>query len=154
MNLKQTTTVAFAISTLIGLAGAAHGQGVAPPPEVAQVADTWIGYTDNDLSLYRLTLHKDGSGTCAFVFVRNPALLYEVTEWRLDEYDINISLKPIDETAEPISITGETTGWLLRLKVAGEGWDRDLKMYRESDFDTILKKLKDRMQKPRADDGR
>ena len=118
-------------------------------PTMEKIADTWIGFNEDDLYYYRLTLNTNGTGICANTFVNDPARLYRVTQWDLNGYNIGISLEPIDANAEPIWMKGETTGWHLNLKIGGKTlkWKRDLKMYRESDANEKYERVKARMQK-------
>ena len=117
-------------------------------PTVDNIAHTWIGFNEDDLYYYRLTLNTNGTGICANTFVNDPARLYSVTHWTLNGYNIDISLKPIDANAEPIWMKGKTAGGRLNLEIGGKTlkWKRKLKMYIESDVHDKYEKVKARME--------
>ncbi len=144
MSRRVTISVVAALAAGL-IAYFVYARSVVPPPKVDAIADTWIGFTKDDLNLYRLTLRSDGTGVCAFTFVREPALAYEVTAWKLSGYNVEIVLKPIDPSAEPIRMKGQTAGWHLNLNVSGTGWNRDLKMYRESEVESAYERIHQRM---------
>jgi hypothetical protein len=144
---KRILLVALVLLAAVAVSYLAYARSVVRPPKLEQIAASWIGYTEDDLSLFRLTLRKDGTGSCACTFVREPALLYDVSSWKLSGCSIDVTLKPIDPSAEPIHITGKTDGWHLNLNVQGKEWDRDLKMYNESDAQSAYRRLYDRMER-------
>ena len=133
---------------LIAFALAAH-EKIVPPPQIDKVADTWVGFTSDDVKYFRLTLNKMEPGMCAYTFVREPAELYRVTKWTLDDYAIDITLEPVDPNAEPIWMKGTTTGWHLNLEIGGKKlkWQRKLKLYRETDVLNAHERVKARMEK-------
>ena len=146
--MKRGIIIVAAVATCAAFVGyIVFARSPIDPPKIEELTDTWIGYTNDDLNFYRVTLRKDGTGLCAFVFVREPAQLYEITKWTIKGLDIKFTLKPIDADAEPIYMHGRADGWQLYLTVGGEGWARDLKLRRQSDVESALKRVTERMSK-------
>ena len=107
MKMKRKHLV-IAAGVVLAAHLVAHARSPVPPPTVDKIADTWIGFCEDDLYYYRLTLGANGTGMCANTFVREPAKLYRATKWTLDGYAIEIKLQPVDPEAEPIWMKGKT----------------------------------------------
>lgn len=148
-HLMVAAGVIFAVVCLV------YARSMAPHPTVDKIADTWVGFNEDDLSYFRLTLGTNGTGLCSSTFVREPAVLYRVTQWTLRGYDIEIMLQPIDAAAEPIWMKGSTAGWHLDLQIGGKTlkWKRKLKLYRESDVQAAHTRVKERMSLPEREGG-
>jgi hypothetical protein len=136
------------VLVVVVLSGTVHARSVAPPPQAKALAGTWIGLTGDDLTFFRLRLDEGGGGLCASTFVREAAVLYRVTRWSIQEYDIEIGLEPVDEKAESIFLRGTADGWQLYLTVGGTSgaWSRELKMRREEDMLARLERTRERMR--------
>ena len=145
--MKRKTLI-FSVVGLIHASFVGYATERVPHPKVEEIADTWIGFNEDDLYYYRLNLNTNGNGICASTFVRDPAKLYRVTEWTLDNYAIEIKLEPVDPKAEPIWMKGETAGLHLDLMSGGKElkWKRKIKLYRESDVIKAHERVKTRMR--------
>ena len=68
-------------------------------PVAPELSTTWVGWADK-LHYFRLQLAENGTGLCGFYEQVSPSpRLYRVTKWTLKDYDIELTLKPIDSDA-------------------------------------------------------
>jgi hypothetical protein len=148
MEVKQKHIVLAALGVMT-VAVIAYAKKIEPPATIDKVAGAWIGFNSDDVYYYRLILNTNGTGMCANTFVRNPAELYRVTKWTLEDYAIDITLEPVDSDAEPIWMKGTTTGGHLNLEIGGKNneWTRKLKLYRETEVLANYERVKARMEK-------
>jgi hypothetical protein len=153
MKIRSAIYVVVAFGVIAVVALTVYARSMAPHPTREQVADTWIGFTQDDLKLFRLSLDADGGGICGYTFVREPAKLYLVDGWTLSGYAIEINLIPVDQDAESIWMKGTTTGHRLNLEIGGNNlrWNRKLTMYRESEVTERREKIRHRMESYSAD---
>lgn len=114
----------------------------AGPPTVEQVANTWVGYTNDELMFFRLELNTNGSGRCAFVHLPDTCLYeygvkkYSIRKWGLDSGRIEFELQPTSTKDWPIYLKGMASGHMMHLEVgAPDGsWSRKLVMRPEGNF--------------------
>ena len=91
---------------------------------------------DDRLIFCRLELDSSGNGFCSTVFVQNPAQLYLVKKWTLEEFAINIELQRVDKETEPIYLKGLAGRSQLLLDMGGLGakWKRHLRLFNEQEM--------------------
>lgn len=114
-----------------------------------ELSTAWVGWADAS-HYFRLELKADGTGLCAlYERIRSSSRLYEVTKWTLKDYDIEITLKPIDADAWPVTMKGTAVWSSLRLELGDgrkNGWRAKSTFERESVIESAMESAKRRMQ--------
>jgi hypothetical protein len=81
--------------------------------------------------------------------LRSSSRLYEVTKWTLKGYDIELTLKPIDADAWPVTMKGKARLTALYLKLGDgrkNGWRVDATCKQEKFIESAMESAKTRMQ--------
>jgi len=121
-----------------------HNKSFRTPPNTEDLIGIWIGLTGDRTSFYRLDLRSDGTGLCTYELNGARTILYEITQWSLDGFSIDLELEPIDPDARAIYIRGSTTfNWLdveLDVEVGGID-DRSVQSMRLGREIQMLKKI-------------
>ncbi len=134
---------------LAAVAVPAYGHKRLPQPTASELATVWVGWAD-PLHYFRLQLTEDGTGLCGlYESIRSSTRLYEVTEWTLDGYDIEVTLEPIDPDAWPVTMKGTATRQWLYLKLGDgrrHGWRTKATLEPESLIESAMGSAKKRMQ--------
>jgi hypothetical protein len=111
---------------------------LANPPETKRFVGIWQGFSDNQLEFARLELKQNGTGLLAVSFLPDsPPDKYIVTKWSVKD-QLELSLKPAEPSAEPITIQNVKLGmdvlqFVLR-PVHGADWTCRLKLFNEKTF--------------------
>lgn len=123
------------------------------PPTASHLVGAWVGYDENGLNFCRLELNADGTGFFATTFVDDPAELHLVQEWSVNEFDIKLTLAPVDDKREPIYLRGGA-GWdRMKLEMGGIriGWKRELILVQEQPWLEKNKRVQERIEKYRKE---
>jgi hypothetical protein len=109
-----------------------------------EVAQAWVGISEDESEVVRLVLASDGTGRGAYVFADNPARGFEVTSWKYDPTKKTIVASLVDLSQNNIrSLDGTIVGTAMELTVRGDGWKRRYSLRREYDLQPKWQKLKD-----------
>ena len=149
MNIRSFIKVAVAVFAVVGVVFFAHASKRIPPSSMPELADAWVGWADS-MHYFRLELKTDGTGLCAlYQRSRRNSRLYHVTKWTLKDYDIEITLKPIDTDAWPVTMKGTAISSALRLELGDRrknGWRAKATFERESVIESAMESAQRRMQ--------
>jgi hypothetical protein len=149
MNIRAFTKVAVAVFSVFGIVYLAHASKRIPPSSMPELSAAWVGWADS-MHYFRLELKADGTGICAlYQRSRSDSRLYQVTKWTLKDYDIEITLKPIDADAWPVTMKGTAISSALRLQLGDgrkNGWRAKTTFERESVIESAMESAKRRMQ--------
>ena len=66
---------------------------VSPPPEKQYAAQSWVGFSSDDGYTIRLQLVPGGTGSGVVLYYNDPPELFEVSAWRLEDYDLHLSVR-------------------------------------------------------------
>jgi hypothetical protein len=127
----------------------AYGTTRVRQPTASELSTVWVGWVDS-LHYFRIQLSEDGTGLCGFYSrVISGSRLYEVTKWTLKGYDIELTLKPVDADAWPMTMKGTATPGSMHLKVSDgrkRGWRAEGTLEKESFVESAMESAKKRMQ--------
>lgn len=116
------------------------------PLTLEEVAQTWVGISEDELDCLRLVLAVDGTGRGAYVFTDSQAQRFEITSWKYDSKRMTIVATTLDHSERHIeTLSGTVVGWAMELTMAGEGWKRKVSLRPERDLQVKWEKLKKAM---------
>jgi hypothetical protein len=113
------------------------------PPHVKEdIAQPWIGISEDELDVVRLDLRPEGKGWGAYVFVDHQPQVFRITSWTLERYSIEIrgDLKDLEDRANN-TLKGTVVGFKMQLTMSGEGWRRKLWLRPENAIEPKLNEL-------------
>lgn len=103
------------------------------PLTVEEVAQAWVGLSAEELYLFRIELHADGTGAGGFVYAGEEPAIFRVTRWQYEKQGIDIQISPVSEEALGFdSLRGEIVGRAMELTFSGKGWKRRVSLRQES----------------------
>lgn len=149
INIRAFVKVTVAVLWAFGFVILAHASTRIPPSTMPELSGAWVGWADT-MHYFRLELKADGTGLCALYLRSNSkSRLFEVTKWTLKDYDIEITLKPIDSDAWPVTMKGTAISSALRLQLGDgrkDGWRAKTTFERERVIESAMENAKRRMQ--------
>jgi hypothetical protein len=85
-----------------------------------------------------LELDADGTGYLAISYLpQEPARLYRVKTWTLQNFDIAVDVRPIDASAEPVTLSGSYRGlFALEMELRGASWTRRLTLFNSKTYNS------------------
>lgn len=111
-----------------------------------EVAQVWIGLSEDELYVFRLALERDGTGTAGYVFSDEEPELFRITSWSYEGKRIEIALAPVSSSSTDIeTLSGTLVGVAMKLTMEGRGWKRRLFLRPERDLEHRWEKLKGTM---------
>jgi hypothetical protein len=136
------------IIALVGAVFLAYATTKPRQATVSELSTTWVAWAS--MSYLRIELREDGTGLCGFHDRTgdNTPKLHEITKWPLKDYNIEITLKPIDAGWQ-MSMSGTATPTQLHLKLGDgrkNGWRSEATLEHEKVIESIVESTKKRMQ--------
>ena len=140
-SISKAARIAGAILTaivLVSLVSTAYAKkAIRPTPE--DLIGVWVGFDDDELRFSRLDLRSDFTGYLARVSPSDTILhdigvsAYRVTNWKVEGWNVSISLNAMTSNAESMQIRCRYNGSSLRLKISGTNgfWERNVILNRE-----------------------
>jgi hypothetical protein len=124
---------------LMFVAGCASpGANRTVPLQPSEVVGSWIGYTEDYLDFYRITLNPDGSGLCVRLYLEKLEGVYRIKKWTLlSDGSVPLELVPIGDGVEPIQLDAVLKWNYLRLtamRIPPYTWRHQGVLYREDPF--------------------
>ena len=117
------------------------------PPRDSDLLGFWDGLTQDGLYFFRIKLEPDGTGLCAYVYLREEPRLLAVQKWSNQSGRINLALSPIDDDRNQIrEINGVAHATIMNLTVLGNGWRSPLVLRPEDDIQRRFGLVKSRME--------
>jgi hypothetical protein len=111
-----------------------------------EVAQVWVGISEDEQYLFRLSLANDGSGTGAYIFVDESPHSFRISNWKYEPPSIRISLEPVDHSPLVAKVlTGTIVGVRMSLRMSGRDWSRSLAFRREEVLLSRWSRAKDAM---------
>ena len=116
------------------------------PLETSDITGSWIGYDQDCLLFYRLTLADNNQGTCVTLFVDNTPNVYLIRKWGIRDGGLDLELAPARRGSEPITIDVldvDQREMRVRVKGVERSWSHHAFFHREDD---VLKFTKQAQQ--------
>lgn len=114
-----------------------------------EVAQAWVGLTEDELYLLRLDLRQDGTGAGAYVFTDREPQLFRVRSWSYDGLRIEMAVDGVGESGTDLeTLKGALVGDAMELTMRGRGWKRRLFLRPEGDLERRWNRLRTRMAEP------
>ncbi len=111
-----------------------------------EVAQVWVGLTEDELDLFRLDLRRDGTGSGGVVFVSKEAIVFRISSWRYEGKRIEILLATADAAKTSFAkLKGELVGTEMELTISGKGWKQRLSLRQENVLERRWLSLKQAM---------
>jgi len=125
-------SVLFAIVLLSGCKLADSGDNPRiVPMQAPDLVGEWIGFTPDEVFIYRIELKRGGEAKIGVLYSTNPIQIYVSESWSLSDGRICIPLSKKGEY-ESIEANGVVAGSQIQLTVRGEGgWLHNISMRRE-----------------------
>ena len=122
---------------------------------VPELSTSWVGWAGSEY--FRIELREAGTGLCGFYErARSSPQLHEVTKWTLKDYNIEMTLKPIDAHAWQMTMSGIATPTRLNLKLGDgrkNGWRSEATFEHEKEMESMIENTKKRMHDYRKQEG-
>jgi len=111
-----------------------------------EVARVWIGISEDELCLLRLSLNPNGKGIGAYSFLDKEQHVFRIPSWTYGAARIHIAVEPTDPDHWRIDpLRGSIMGDAMQLTMSGEGWSRSFTLRREEELLRRWKELKEVM---------
>lgn len=116
-----------------------------------EVARVWIGVSEDELCLLRLSLKADNTGLGAYSFLDKEQHAFRIPSWKFEAARLHIAVEPTDQNHWRIGpLRGSIVGDAMQLTMAGEGWSRSFTLRREEELARRWNKLRDFMERVAA----
>lgn len=118
---------------------------VKPPPR-EEMAQTWLGWSTDELYLLRLVLLPDGTGMGGYRFLGEEARVFEISSWKYNSGKIEIY--PVPPKGEPSWVSplrGSIVGLALKLSSEGKDWKLSFSLRREVEIEKSWEELRLKM---------
>ena len=95
-----------------------------PPHTYEELAQAWIGISQDESYCFRLSLGSNGKGTGAYVYLDGQAHQFEVKSWSFNKKDqIELDIAPdVGTILEDPRVQGTVLGFRMELTFTGKGW--------------------------------
>lgn len=103
------------------------------PLSLEEVAQVWVGLSEDELYLLRLRLDKSGTGLAGYAFAEERPRGFRVRSWSYKGDQISILLEAADRSPlEVPTLSGALVGTSMRLTMKGAGWSRQVDLRLEA----------------------
>lgn len=141
---------ALAVSTglTILVASAALSSAAKPmkPLSREEVAQAWVGLSEDELYILRVDLRQDGTGAGAYAFAQQEPQMFHVSSWQYDGEHIELVTLPVpDSVIASDRIEGRLQGVAMELTLKGRGWELRVHLRQEADLERRWERLRRHM---------
>src|SRR5262249_50387635 len=93
------------------------------PPSRSDVVGAWFGYSEGHVEFLLLQCDEDGGGYLAVSYLWDePPSLYRIESWKLKDWNLERSTRPLEHDAEPIFLQDVSYSYeALSLEFGGVG---------------------------------
>lgn len=143
-----TRSIALAASLTVLILGTTSGDASKKmrPLTHAEVSRIWIGISEDELYIFRLSLASGGGGFGAYSFLDDEPHTFRISSWKYDPPSIHITIEPVGQsTLVTGHLSGNVSGVGMHLRMSGKGWSRSLSFRREEDLVGRWSRIKEAM---------
>jgi hypothetical protein len=143
LALAPALIIAVLAILYLSIPGRSFSAKKIPPHVKTDIAQSWIGISEDELDVMRLDLHPDGKGWGSYVFVAHRPQVFQIAAWSLERYSLEIrgDLKGLEDKANG-ALTGAVIGFKMELTMSGDGWHRKFILRPENDIESRLNALR------------
>ena len=105
--------------------------------KLREVSGSWIGFDEDRLFFYRVTLAGEGMGLCVVLYVDGSPSVYRISKWAPKNEGLTMHLLPVEKSFEPITISVSYADQCeMHILVVGvdRDWSHQALLYKEDDF--------------------
>lgn len=111
-----------------------------------EVAQVWVGLSEDELYLVRMRLDKSGVGQVSYAFAEERPRGFRVRSWTYQSNRISIPLEAADNSPHEVpTLSGVVAGTSMRLSMKGTGWSRQVELRLEAPLELRWKRVKEEM---------
>ena len=119
-----------------------------PPTSQEDLAQVWIGLTEDELKIFRITLDSTGGGIVGFVYLDNEPEIHEIASWTNKGQRLKLRTNPPPGSASgPLELEGTALGSAIELVVRTPGWKRRLSLRPEAELEQRWNRLRAAMKR-------
>lgn len=148
---RSSALIVAAMATLSVLCVAVSGgaEKRIKPLTYEEVAQTWVGLSEDELYLVRVDLADDGLGSVGYIFAREEPQLFRIASWKYAGDRVEIALaSPHEPPMEVPRLAGKLIGNSMVLTMEGRDWKRRLHLRPEADLEQRWTRLRQGMSSP------
>jgi hypothetical protein len=120
-------------------------------PTHAELSQVWVGISEDELYLMRISLSPDGQGYGAYSFLAQEPRAFRISSWVYRPPSLRFTIESVD--GRPLamnSLRGSVVGSSMQLSMEGQGWSRSLSLRSEADLEGRWIRLKEIMRPGRS----
>lgn len=134
--------------TLLGGSPAGASKKMRPLTQ-AEVSQAWVGISEDELYIFRISLSAEGGGGGAYAFADSDPRPFRISSWKYKPPSILITMEPVDRSPLVADrLVGEISGIRMNLVMSGKGWSRSLTFRREDVLLRRWSRIKEAMPRP------
>jgi len=119
------------------------------PLSTQEVSRAWIGISEDELYLLRLSLEEEGTGYAGLLFVDDSPRLFRIRSWTREGSHVSFAMDPISASPFPApSLSGELNGPYMDLTISGNDWERKVYLRLEERLERRWNSLRESMAEP------
>lgn len=144
---RLRTVVCVALSILLLGAALVQASKKVRSPTHAELSQVWVGISEDELYLMRLSLSPDGQGYGAYSFLDQEPRAFRISLWVYRPPDLQFTIESVD--GRPLttsSLKGSVVGSAMQLTMTAKGWSRSLSFRSEADLEGRWIRLKGSMR--------
>ena len=119
-----------------------------PPHTRKDICQTWVGISEDESCLFRMSFQEDGRGKGAYVYLNDEPRAFEIESWNFDmKKRIELNIPPVPSTdLEYGRMEGSVIGFRMELTLFGKAWKEKINLRPEAPLRGRWEKLHTAMQ--------
>lgn len=151
-GVVRWTALAAPLAVILLATSPADASKKMRPLTHAEVSQVWVGISEDELYIFRLSLAPNGEGFGAYSFTDDSPRIFRVSAWKYEPPSIRVTMEPVDRSPLVASqLNGEIIGMRMHLTMSGKGWSRSLTFRCEEDLIDRWRRVKDAMVQPKPE---
>jgi hypothetical protein len=148
---RLLSTLAILLVFMVAMAQSSYARKRVKPPPFEEIAQTWLGWSTDELYLLRLVLLPNGKGVGGYTFLGEEARVFEISSWKYSAGKIEIyPVPPKGESSWVSPLRGSIVGLALKLSSEGKDWKLVFSLRREAEIEKGWEELRLKMARESA----
>lgn len=111
-----------------------------------EVATTWVGLTEDELYVVRISLRQPSGGLVGYSFLDDPPIVLKVGSWAYDpKGSSRLTIVPAPGQTRSVELSGDVVGVQMELTISQGGWHRKVSLRQENEWRQRWRRLVDAM---------